>query len=112
MEYAKLLKTTISANYLWQGDRVYITTKWQSCKNASFAGMVQIDFEFGTQRQFESSYNSYSYDWNIYPHMYMWEKGSVYETAGAYNIPEVWGGTRYVYVSLLDDAGNPVPFLN
>lgn len=82
MEYAKLLKTTISANYLWQGDRVYITTKWQSCKNASFAGKVQINFEFGTQRQFESSYNSYSYDWNIYPHMYMWEKGSVYETAG------------------------------
>ena len=112
MEYAKLLKTTISANYLWQGDRVYITTKWQSCKNASFAGKVQIDFEFGTQRQYESSYNGYSYKWNIYPHMYMWQKGSVYETAGAYDIPGVWGGTRYVYVSLLDDDGNPVPFLN
>ena len=42
----------------------------------------------------------------------MRQKGSVYETAGAYDIPGVWGGARYVYVSLLDDDGNPVPFLN
>ncbi|MDY3928052.1 MAG: DUF5696 domain-containing protein [Clostridia bacterium] len=112
MEYAKLLKTTISANFLWKGDRVYITTKWQACGNAPFAGKVQIDFEFGTLRQYESDYNSHTFRWNIYPHMYLWEKGAVYETAGAYNIPAVWGGTRYVYISLLDDNNNPVPFIN
>ena len=112
MECAKLLKTTISANYLWHGDRIYITTKWQMCSNVSFAGKVQIDFEFGTQRQYESSYNSYSYKWNIYPHMYLWKKGFVYETAGAYDIPAVWGGTRDVYVTLLDDNNNRIPFIN
>lgn len=112
MKYAKLLKTTISANYLWKGDRVYITTKWQACDCADFVGKVQIDFEFGSQRQLECDYNNLSFSWDIYPHMYLWETGSIYETAGAYNVPPVWGGTRHVYVSLLDDNDIPVPFLN
>lgn len=112
MEYAKLLKTTISANYVWQGDRLYISTKWQALNETDFAGKVRIDFEFGYQRITENIADLNSFSWRIYPEMYTWSCGKTYETAGALDIPQIWGGTRHVYVSLLDDNGNPVPFLD
>ena len=112
MKYAKLLKTTISANYVWHGDRLYINTKWQALDEADFAGKVRVDFEFGYQRITEDIADVSSFTWRIYPEMYTWKTGGIYETAGAVNIPQVWGGTRHVYISLLDDNGSTVPFLD
>ena len=108
----QLLSVDFSADSVWSGEKLYVKTTWQSGNGvADFTGKVCLTFQFYSERQLRSNYDDLKFDFTPYPHIYNWKEENVYTVGGGYRIPSVWGGSRKVYLTLLDDEEMPVPFI-
>ena len=105
-----LLKVEISADMVEKGDELLIKSWWQNIGEMTAGKLLKgsIDFEFGNQRNLEHSQKEYRISWNPFPAIHTWEKGEIWSTTCRWKIPELWGGTYKLFISLCDEAKNPV----
>lgn len=109
----QLCAAHLSSNLLEAGDHFFVTTEWRNTGTGTFSGKgrIAVDLEFGGQRHYENNEPSFRFVWAPYPDLWQWEPQQFWSTTGRWDVPSIWGGSFDVYVSLLDDQNNPLPFI-
>lgn len=111
---AKLLSVEVSANYVEPGDALIVTTRWQNIGDRPLDRRASITAQFcfaHIQRKSEERPESFTAVWEPYPCTMDWQPGEIIESAGAWTVPAMWGGTYTVRISLGDATGETVSFL-
>lgn len=108
----RLLSVCFSSDAVWEGEKLYIKTTWQNQEGVmDFAGKICLDFEMDHFQRQREIYYDLSFKYKPYPQCFHWQPGVVYTVGGIYTVPNVLGGPRDVYLTLLDDDNMPVPFI-
>lgn len=111
---AKLLSTEVTYNYVEPGDKLYVTAKWQNVGDSVLPETAEIaaDIVFcGRHRREEDQPTSFRFVWRPFPAMINWESGAVWSTTGMWKVPEVWGASFQVSLSIVLEDGEVLPFL-
>lgn len=111
---AKLLSAEANFNYVEPGDKLYVTAKWQNVGDDVLSEDAEIaaDIVFcGRHRREEDQPTSFRFVWKPFPAMTDWESGAVWSTTGVWKVPEVWGASFRVSLSIILPNGQTLPFL-
>lgn len=109
----KLISVSLLYNYVENGDRLYLTTKWQNTGDRMDDSLIiAADVAFcGRHRREENQNNDFRFIWKPFPETDRWEKGDVWSSTGFWNVPSVWGASYQINISLIDKNGKTVEFL-
>lgn len=112
MSELKLISVDVLYNCGEPGDYIYITAKWQNCaEQPQFNAKIAADFIFcGKQRRDETQIDNFRLLWTPFPNTYHWKKGDIWTTTGTWKIPETWGGSFALNLSLIGDKGETIEF--
>lgn len=113
MSELKLISVEVLYNCGEPGDNIYITTKWQNCGGQpGFNAQIAADLIFcGKQRRDETQTNNFRLLWSPFPNTYHWKKGDVWSTTGTWTVPETWGGSFALNISLIGENGETIEFI-
>lgn len=109
----KLIYVEILNNYVEPNDKLYITTTWQNTEDApDFSAEISADIVFlGNHRREESQNRNFRFSWTPFPETDRWKKGEVWTSTGVWIVPNTWGATFSVSISLTDENGMSVSFI-
>lgn len=112
MAIYKINSLCLNSNYVDPGDILYITTTWEKTSENNEHCRIAADIVFcGRHRREENQAREYRTVWDPYPRMDMWLNGDVRTTTGFWTVPDIWGGSYEIRISLISDDGEALPFI-
>lgn len=110
----RLVSVYVSANYIDKGDILNLSTAWQCGAANALPQNIRVVADIISsreQRQLENQIDGFRFTWKPYPAFADLRPGERMETAWFWKVPEVWGGTFLLMLSLVDESGATVPFV-
>lgn len=114
MTSIKLISADLSYDYVEPGDKLYITATFQHIGEGRipFRASVVADIRFcGRQRRETVEAEGFGFSWEPFPSTLVWRERDVWSTTGTWEVPQTWGGSFAVSLSLKDEEGRSISFI-